>query len=293
MNIIKKKVYEKFFNPNQRIDAARIAYKQNDIESSKLVHRELIHEEAHLGTQSELLKVIVFGGLDGIVTIFSLVSGCVAAKFTTLQMFTICMGSLLADAFAMSIGEYVSSKAENDFVLSEYKREKWEVENCPEEEVSEMFNLYQKKHGFSKEDSKKMVELTFKYKNFFISHMMMEELGLMCDSEELGASSPLKSAMFMFFSFALFGLIPMISFISFNYLFSISELLKQFTLVLSYSTVCICCTFALGILGYIKGKFCNMPPVKSAFTMLSSGLISGIVSFSVATTVTYLSELRM
>ncbi|KAK6590017.1 hypothetical protein RS030_192792 [Cryptosporidium xiaoi] len=260
---------------------------------NRLIHTKLIHEEAHLGTQSELLKVIVFGGLDGIVTIFSLVSGCVAAKFTTLQMFTICMGSLLADAFAMSVGEYVSSKAEDEFVLSEYRREKWEVENCPEEEVSEMFNLYQSKHGFTKEDSKKMVELTFKYKEFFISHMMMEELGLMCDSEELRKSSPLKSAIFMFFSFAFFGLIPMISFISFSHLFSISKLLNQFSLLLSYSTACICCTFALGALGYIKGKFCNMPPVKSAITMLASGLISGIVSFSVATIVTYLSESRM
>lgn len=290
MNTIISAIYGKFFNPSQRIEGARAAYRQNDVEASRLIHSRFVHEEAHLGTQSELLKVIVFGGLDGIVTIFSLVSGCVAAKFTTIQMFTICMGSLLADAFAMSVGEYVSSKAEDEYVMSEYKREKWEVENCPEEEVSEMFNLYQTKHGFTEEDSKRMVELTFKYKEFFISHMMMEELGLICDREELGKSSPLKSAIFMFLSFSLFGLIPMISFILFNFFFSLSRILGQFTLLLSYMTACICCTFALGVLGYIKGKFCNMPPMKSAVTMLTSGLVSGIVSFSVATLVTHLTE---
>ena len=128
----------------------------------RFIHNTLSHTEEHLGTQSELLKVVVFGGLDGIVTIFSLVSGCVAAGFKTVQLFTICMGSLLADAFAMSVGEYVSSKAEKDFVESEHNREKWEVENCPEEEKTEMFQLYQSKHGFSEEDAEKMVKLTLR-----------------------------------------------------------------------------------------------------------------------------------
>lgn len=255
-----------------------------------LVHKRYPHKEEHLGTQSELLKVIVFGGLDGIITIFSLVSGCVAAGFTTIQLFTICMGSLLADAFAMSVGEYVSSKAEKEFVHSEQEREKWEVENCPEEEISEMYNLYQLKHGFSEEDAQKMVDLTFKYKDFFISNMMFEELGLIIEQGDSSQPSPLKTATFMFFSFALFGLIPMLSFVSFKYIFSLSDLLNEFSQALSFSTACICCAVTLYVLGYVKGKFCNMPPIRSAITMLVSGLIPGTVSYSVAAFVTYLTS---
>lgn len=255
-----------------------------------MVHKKYTHKEEHLGAQSELLKVIVFGGLDGIVTIFSLVSGCVAAGFTTIQLFTICMGSLLADAFAMSVGEYVSSKAEKDFVQSEQEREKWEVENFPEEEIDEMYNIYLSKHGFSPEDAQKMVDLTFKYKDFFISNMMFEELGLIF--EPCGSSQPssLKTATFMFFSFSLFGLIPMVSFISFKYIFSLSGILSQHSQLLSYTTACICCALTLSVLGYVKGKFCSMSPIKSGLTMLFSGLISGIVSYFVVTFVTYLTS---
>ncbi|KAJ1610114.1 transmembrane domain-containing protein [Cryptosporidium canis] len=281
MNTIVKGFYNSIFRRGGKLDEARGAYKEQDIERSI---------EQHLGTQSELLKVVVFGGLDGIVTIFSLVSGCVAAGFTTIQLFTICMGSLLADAFAMSVGEYVSSKAEKDFVLSEQERERWEVENCPEEEMSEMFNLYQLKHGFSPDDAQKMVDLTFKYKEFFISNMMFEELGLIFESDGSSQPSSLKTATFMFFSFALFGLIPMVSFISFKHIFSLSDVLAQHSQVLSYTTACVCCALTLSVLGYIKGKFCNMPPIKSAITMLVSGLISGVVSYLVATFVTYLTS---
>ncbi|KAF7456655.1 putative integral membrane protein [Cryptosporidium felis] len=290
MNTVLNKFGSSYLNSSKKLQGARVAYNENDVESSILIHKQFAHHEEHFGGQSELLKVIVFGGLDGIVTIFSLVSGCVAAGFTTIQLFTICMGSLLADAFAMSVGEYVSSKAEKDFVQSEENRERWEVENCPDEEIQEMYNLYQSKHGFSPEDAQKMVDLTFKYREFFISHMMFEELGLVCESGDTAQPSSLKTATFMFFSFALFGLIPMVSFISFKYLFSLSNLLIQHSQTLSYVTACICCTLTLSILGYIKGRFCNMPPIKSSFTMLVSGLISGIVSYSVATFVTFLAS---
>lgn len=42
----------------------------------------------------------------------------------------------------MGVGEFLSSKAENEWILSEREREKWEVQNYPEGEVQEMIDIY-------------------------------------------------------------------------------------------------------------------------------------------------------
>lgn len=59
-----------------------------------------------------------------------------------------------------------------------------EVENCPEEEKNEMVEIYTEKYGFSRADAQSMVDITFKYKQFFVQHMMVEELGLMYGYDE-------------------------------------------------------------------------------------------------------------
>ncbi|KAL7067494.1 hypothetical protein ACR3K2_20600 [Cryptosporidium serpentis] len=275
---------------NSRIHAARVAYEQRDIESSRMAHIGHLHEESHVRSHSELLKIVVFGGLDGIVTIFALVSGCIAGNFKLKQIFTICMGSLLADAFAMSMGEYVSSSAEYEFINAEKQREEWEVEHCPEEEIGEMVEIYKNKHGFSLQDANDMARLAFKYKNFFISHMMMEELGLLYEVDESPKLSSIKGALTMFFSFSLFGSIPLLSFIFFEMFCNCYSFYELYSIKPSFIFVCLCCAATLSILGMIKGKFCNLPPYKAAFTMVLSGLISAYISYLVISFISHISE---
>ncbi|OII74420.1 hypothetical protein cand_005200 [Cryptosporidium andersoni] len=275
---------------NSRIHAARVAYEQRDIESSRMAHIGDLHQENHIHSHSELLKIVVFGGLDGIVTIFALVSGCVAVHFKLKQIFTICMGSLLADAFAMSMGEYVSSSAEHEFINAEKQREEWEIEHCPEEEISEMVEIYRNKHGFSLQDANDMARLAFKYKDFFISHMMVEELGLLYEVDESPRLQPIKGALTMFLSFSLFGSIPLLSFVFFELFCDCYSLYELYSIKPSYIFVCLCCVATLSILGMIKGKFCSIPPYKAAFTMVLSGLISASMSYFVASFISYISE---
>eukprot|EP00920_Eleutheroschizon_duboscqi_P034100 GHVT01081781.1.p1 GENE.GHVT01081781.1~~GHVT01081781.1.p1 ORF type:complete len:238 (+),score=33.74 GHVT01081781.1:162-875(+) len=169
------------------VSDARHAFNNRDVEATRALHQAKNassadaddHLERHSLASSEYLKASVFGGLDGIVTIFAIVAGCVGAQLTPAKVIVIGIGNLFADALSMGFGEYVSAAAEADFIAAERAREEWEVENCPEEEKKEMEDIYTGRYGFTDEDAKTMVNVTYKYPTFFINHMMVEELGLM------------------------------------------------------------------------------------------------------------------
>ncbi len=61
--------------------------------------------EAYLGP-------LVYGGIDGCVTTFAVVSGSVGADLDSAYIIVLGFANLLADGFSMSIGAYLSSKSE-------------------------------------------------------------------------------------------------------------------------------------------------------------------------------------
>jgi hypothetical protein len=80
-------------------------------------------------------------------------------------------------SYSMGVGEFLSSKATNEWILSERKREEWEMDNYPEGEIKEMIDIFKSK-GMSTEDSTIVIETMAKYKDFFVDVMMQQELEL-------------------------------------------------------------------------------------------------------------------
>jgi VIT1/CCC1 family predicted Fe2+/Mn2+ transporter len=60
------------------------------------------------------LPEVVYGSIDGIVTTFAVVAGSVGADLTINIILILGMSNLLADGLSMSIGSYLSRKAEQD-----------------------------------------------------------------------------------------------------------------------------------------------------------------------------------
>ena len=77
--------------------------------------------------QSEggLLKPIIFGGLDGILTSFAIVAGAAGGGLSPEVVLVLGFSNIFADALSMGVGEFLSSKATNEWILSEKKREEW------------------------------------------------------------------------------------------------------------------------------------------------------------------------
>ena len=128
---------------------ARTAYLSADATSSKNYHDVrssngllgISAEEGHR-TQGDYLKALVFGGLDGILTSFAIVAGATGGNMSPSSILIMGFSNIFADALSMGVGEFLSSKAHNEWVLDERRREKWELENYPEGEVEEMVDIY-------------------------------------------------------------------------------------------------------------------------------------------------------
>lgn len=274
---------------SRNLDLARKAYYETgSVEMSKAAHRPVpttqneetdslpyglsrlsssqsSHNEKH-NNSGAYIKSGVYGGLDGIITTYSVVMGVAGANLSTIVVLALGIANLVGDGICMALGDYISTKSEIQFQQKERMREEWEVENNPDEEKQEMIELYEQK-GISKEDATSAVEIISKNKKAWVDIMMVEELGLLPTDE-----NPIKNALVTFIAFLSFGLVPLIPFIviqiasieSGNELFYISTGLAAIFLF---------------ILGFTKSLFTYSKWWKSGLETLIIGIIAAGSSY--------------
>lgn len=150
--------------PSRDLALAKAAYSADDVELMVAAHDARVHaaEEQHGGVGSDVIKSLVFGGLDGIVTTFAIVSAAVGAGLSQKTVIIMGVANLVADAISMGLGDALSEKAEMDYVKREHQREKWEMDNNPKGEIEEMVELYTEK-GVTEEDARLIINTFAKY----------------------------------------------------------------------------------------------------------------------------------
>ena len=85
-------------------------------------------EDAGTGA-GDYVKSLVFGGLDGIITTFAIVATVAGARAHPGLVLLMGAANLVADALSMGIGDYLSERAEDEYVASEQRRELAELRN--------------------------------------------------------------------------------------------------------------------------------------------------------------------
>lgn len=155
----------------------------------------------------EYLGEFVYGGIDGSVTTFAVVAGSAGAALDSSVVIILGFANLLADGFAMSVGSYLSTKSEKENYDKHKKIEYWEVDHLPEKEREEIREIYEAK-GFEGELLEKVVDQITANKDRWVDVMMKEELEM---SEE--TKSPIAMGGVTFFSFLLFGFIPLLTYV--------------------------------------------------------------------------------
>merc|ERR1711991_9129 len=160
---------------------------------------------------SELVKPAVYGGMDGLVSVFLAVLIPVVTLEALPVVLSMALAKLFAGAFSMGIGELLSTKAEVDYARGERARETWECENFKEGEIQEMVELYREK-GYSEATARRLGEILSQDDAVFVDTMMVEELEIPNSQE---SQNPWQKMLVNFGSFLVFGTVPVLSFVVF------------------------------------------------------------------------------
>ena len=170
-------------------------------------HRRTEHG---IGGFQENLRQIVYGGNDGIVTTLAVVAGFAGARAEgTVEIGLIAViifgfANLLADATSMGLGEFLSSRSERDVYNSTRYREKLLLETAPEAELEEVVALLMLR-GLKQDEAESLAKELQKHPELTLDFMMSYEFGLSDPSDQ----NPIINALYTFFSFLLFGFIPL------------------------------------------------------------------------------------
>jgi VIT1/CCC1 family predicted Fe2+/Mn2+ transporter len=145
-------------------------------------------EKWHRSGRSGTLRAVIFGVSDGLVSNLALVMGVAVASGQTdaPAHFILLAGiaGLLAGAFSMAAGEYISMQSQRELFERQIALERAEMEAMPEEEEAEMAALYRQK-GFREDEAKAIARRLFEDPERALEQLIREELGL--DPDELGS----------------------------------------------------------------------------------------------------------
>jgi VIT1/CCC1 family predicted Fe2+/Mn2+ transporter len=168
---------------------------------------EAIRERLAAGPRHSYLRDWIYGGIDGAVTTFAVVSGVVGAELSPTIILVIGAANIIADGFSMAAGNFLGTRAEQDEIKHLEAVEHRHIETDPEGEQEEVRQIYEGK-GFEGQDLNRVVELITSDKDRWVQTMLTEEYGL---PQEV--RSPYMAAFNTFHAFIICGLAPLLPFI--------------------------------------------------------------------------------
>lgn len=215
---------------------------------------ETIHAKMKLGTS---LRAILFGINDGLVSNASLVFAMVGAQAESKTLLLTGLAGLLAGAFSMAVGEYVSVTSQTELFENQISLERAELLAFPEEEAKELSLIYQAK-GIDAKLADEMANTLVKDPERAMDTLAREELGL--NPDELG--SGIQAAMASFISFAIGALVPLAPFVFMNGL----------NATVASLTISVATLFLIGAtVSLLTGKSPLMSGLKMALLGLAAG----------------------
>lgn len=177
--------------------------------SRKGVQPRTLREEAwHRGGRSGTLRAAIFGANDGLVSNLSLVMGVAGAVADNHFIVLAGVAGLLAGAFSMAAGEYISMQSQREMFEHQIAIEREEMRVMPEEEERELAQIYRAK-GIPGADARRLAAHLMEDPDTALDTKVREELGL--DPDELG--SPWGAAWSSFAAFGLGALVPLLPFL--------------------------------------------------------------------------------
>jgi len=216
------------------------------------------HIERHF-TAGDVVRDVVIGMSDGLTVPFALAAGISGAVDNSRLVVVAGLAEIAAGSIAMGLGGYLAARSDAEHYESERLREETEVKEIPDEEAREVQEVFTN-YGLTREEAAPVIEALTRKPKEWVDFMMRFELGL----EEPNPKRAVQSAATIAGSYIAGGFIPLSPYM----------ILHSSREALLWSAVVT--LIALGIFGYIKGRFTGSRPARSALqTVVIGGLAAG------------------
>lgn len=222
-------------------------------------HEEELSHRTNTTSKLNWLRASVLGANDGIVSTAGIVAGVAGATNNPQLILTAGLAGLVAGGISMAAGEYVSVSSSRDTEKALLKREKYELENNPEEELEELACIYEEK-GLSHTTAMQVAKELTK-KDAYAAHIDAE-LGI--DPNDL--TNPWHAAAASALSFTLGSFVP---------LFAVLLSPDEFKIPVTFIAV----IAALIATGTISARVGNAPVLRAIIRVVIGGALAMVVTY--------------
>lgn len=213
------------------------------------------------------LRAAVFGVNDGLVSNLALVMGVAGGSDSGGIVLLAGVAGLLAGAFSMAAGEWISVRSQREMYEREIAVEAEELRAFPEEEREELSLIYQAK-GVPAAAAGALAAQIMENPDTALDTLVREELGL--DPGDLGSAT--VASLSSFASFALGAFVPVIPFL-------VGEGAAALAAAAGLAAVAL---FGVGILTSV---FTARPPLRAGVRMVVVGALAAGVTYVVGSAV--------
>jgi VIT1/CCC1 family predicted Fe2+/Mn2+ transporter len=222
------------------------------------------HTEKHF-TSGNFVRDVVIGMSDGLTVPFALAAGLSGAVASTRLIVVGGLAEIAAGSIAMGLGGYLAGRGDAEHYEQEREREYREIKEIPEEEKAEVSRVFQE-YGLPPQESTRVAQALSQHPDAWVDFMMRFELGL----EEPDPRRAVTSAGTIAAAYVAGGLIPLSPYV----------ILASATRGLIFSVIVTLA--ALGVFGFIKGRFTGSDAMRSALQTVAIGGVAAAAAFLLA-----------
>ena len=220
-------------------------------------------DHGHRDVSGGWLRPAVFGAMDGLVTNVSLIAGVGGSGQSSHVVVITGLAGLVAGAFSMATGEYISVASQNELVQAEVDAERLELARAPKAEAAELAGVY-RAQGMDAETAQRAAEQVSRNPETALLIHAREELGV--DPNDL--PSPYTAAGASFLCFAVGALLPLLPYL-------LGAGAASLTLALALGAV------VAFVGGTIVSRVTSRGPVWSGLRQLALGGLAGAFTYGV------------
>lgn len=167
---------------------------------------EAIRHRLSGAPRQSYLRDWIYGGIDGSVTTFAVVTGVVGAGLAPSVILILGVANLIADGFSMAASNYSATRTEGQELEALRIREERHIDQYPDGEREEVRQIFAAK-GLSGDDLERVVTVITADRTLWVNTMLADEYGVSPHTRSAGMAAASTLAAFL-----LCGVIPLLPF---------------------------------------------------------------------------------